>query len=144
MQPRRRQIRELRHFVILCQGRAGQQRRLVTRTTPKMQRNCQADPGALVGEKLRSEEDDAFGLLPVFQDLCPGPYCKDVLFLPSSKLRAFEGLSPSAGSQEENQRLTATSFMLRSTQGSGGRTDHVANELSCSSHPPAVGCTECA
>eukprot|EP00439_Symbiodinium_sp_Y106_P025929 s1345_g3.t1 len=32
-------------------------------------------PGALVGEKLRSEED--------------------VLFLPSSKLRAFEGLSPS-------------------------------------------------
>ncbi|CAL1161363.1 unnamed protein product, partial [Cladocopium goreaui] len=35
----------------------------------------QADPGALIGEKLRTEED--------------------VLFLPSAKLRGFEGLSAS-------------------------------------------------
>lgn len=59
----------------------------------------EADPGALIGEKLRTEEatkQQNFNDSGIF----PSPkwmlHAEDVLFLPSSKLRGFEGLSASA------------------------------------------------
>jgi len=61
----------------------------------------EADPGALIGEKLRTEEALQKNIFVIHSFIFfPSPkwmlHAEDVLFLLSSKLRGFEGLSASA------------------------------------------------